>query len=83
MCSCLMHLFLTEKPYWGAWKEWTVCSKKCGGGISYRKRACIPSKCPYADPRYNKCDGNDYEEKKCNEKCCPGVLHLATLYKKS
>ena len=64
----------TEKPKWGDWQDWTVCSKKCGGGISYRKRKCIPSKCPYADPTYNKCDGTDYEEKKCNEKCCPGLL---------
>ncbi|XP_065909530.1 SCO-spondin-like isoform X2 [Dysidea avara] len=60
-----------EKPYWGGWEEWSVCSKKCGGGISYRKRKCLPSKCPYSDPRYNKCDGSDYEEKKCNEECCP------------
>ena len=50
-----------------------MCSKKCGGGISYRKRKCLPSKCPYSDPRYNKCDGNDYEEKKCNDQCCPGM----------
>ena len=50
-----------------------MCSKKCGGGVSYRKRKCIPSKCPYADPAHNKCDGSDYEEKKCNEKCCPGM----------
>ena len=64
-------MLLTEKPYWGEWQDWTVCSKKCGGGISYRKRKCIPSKCPYADVSYNKCDGNDYEEKKCNKQCCP------------
>ena len=63
----------TVKPYWGKWEDWTVCSKKCGGGISYRKRKCIPSKCPYSDPTHNICDGNDYEEKKCNEKCCPGL----------
>jgi len=65
---------LIVKPYWGGWEDWSVCSKKCGGGVSYRKRKCIPSKCPYSDPRYNRCDGNDYEEKKCNEQCCPGVL---------
>ena len=64
---------IAEKPYWGEWEDWTVCSKKCGGGISYRKRKCIPSKCPYSDPTHNKCDGIDYEEKKCNEKCCPGM----------
>ena len=68
-------MLFTEKPYYGQWEEWTVCSKKCGGGISYRKRKCIPSKCPYADPRYNKCDGSAYEEKKCNDQCCPGMLN--------
>ena len=57
-----------------------MCSKKCGGGISYRKRKCIPSKCPYADPLYNKCDGTDYQEKKCNEHCCPGMLHYLILH---
>ena len=51
-----------------------MCSKKCGGGISYRKRKCVPSKCPYSDPQHNKCYGNDYEEKKCNENCCPGMF---------
>jgi len=63
--------FLTEKPHWGEWEDWSICSKKCGGGISYKKRKCLPSKCPYSDPRYNKCDGSDYEEKKCNNQCCP------------
>ena len=71
--SCSLLVLLTEKPYWGKWEDWTVCSKKCGGGISYRKRKCIPSKCPYSDPRYNKCDGSGYEEKKCNDQCCPGL----------
>ena len=72
----LIKFQLIEKPYWGEWEEWSVCSKKCGGGISYRKRECIPSKCPYsADPKYQKCDGSDYEEKKCNDQCCPGLLH--------
>ena len=49
-----------------------MCSKKCGGGISYRKRKCTPSKCPH--PYYKTCQGNGYEEKKCNEQCCPGLL---------
>jgi len=77
VCNCLLwnkldKNILTEKPHWGDWEDWSVCSKKCGGGISYRKRKCVQSKCPYSDPSHNKCYGNDYEEKKCNDKCCPG-----------
>ena len=65
-------LHFTEPPYWGDWQEWSKCSKKCGGGISYRKRRCYQSKCP--DPYQKKCIGYGYEEKKCNEQCCPGML---------
>jgi len=67
----------TERPYWGKWEDWSVCSKKCGGGVSYRKRKCIPSKCP--SPYYKTCQGRSYEEKKCNEKCCPGKLIFGSL----
>ena len=69
-----MTLFYTllEKPRLSSWAYWSYCSKSCGGGIQYRKRKCIPSSCPYSDPKYNKCYGSEYEERKCNEKCCPG-----------
>ena len=63
-------VIFTEKPYWGYWGQWSVCSKTCGGGISFRKRQCYQSKCPH--PIYKKCSGNDYEEMKCNDRCCPG-----------
>ena len=77
-CTWLLTVHsLTEKPYWGGWDDWTVCSKKCGGGISYRKRKCYQSKCPH--PYYKKCDGSGYEEKKCNEQCCPGVFKYNKL----
>ena len=62
----------TEKPYWGSWGQWSHCSKSCGGGIQYKRRKCFPSNCPYSDPKYNKCYGSEYEERKCNDKCCPG-----------
>ena len=60
----------TEKPYWGSWGQWSVCSKTCGGGVSIRKRQCYQSKCPHSI--YKKCTGNDYEEMKCNDRCCRG-----------
>lgn len=68
-----MH-YITEPPYWGDWQDWSQCSKKCGGGISYRRRRCYQSKCP--DPYQKKCTGTGYEEKKCNEQCCPGILQI-------
>ena len=66
-----MILFLlTDKPQWGAWDEWSACSRSCGTGRSFRKRTCLPAGCP--DPYHQRCDGTSYEGRRCNEKCCPG-----------
>lgn len=69
---------LLENPQWSSWTYWSDCSKSCGGGIQYRRRRCIPSSCPYSDPKYNKCYGSEYEERKCNEKCCPGWTNITS-----
>jgi len=60
-------VILTDKSQWGAWKEWSVYNR-CGTGQSFRKRMCVPAKCP--DPYHRKCEGNS--DKKCNEQCRPG-----------
>ena len=65
----MLEIFI-EKPRWSSWGWWSVCSKTCGGGISFRKRKCYKPKCP--DSVNKKCSGNDYEEIKCNDHCCPG-----------
>ena len=76
--SCVLKCMLLEKPQWSSWSYWSTCSKSCGGGIQNRRRKCIPSNCPYPDPKYRKCYGPEYEERKCNEKCCPGWDHIVT-----
>jgi len=66
---------LLEKPYWSSWTYWSTCSRSCSGGITFRRRKCVSSKCPYSNPEYNKCYGPEYEEGKCNEQCCPGWMN--------
>ncbi|EDL81460.1 papilin, proteoglycan-like sulfated glycoprotein (predicted), isoform CRA_b [Rattus norvegicus] len=29
-----------QSDTWGAWGEWSPCSRTCGGGISFRERPC-------------------------------------------
>ncbi|XP_033830993.1 adhesion G protein-coupled receptor B1-like [Periophthalmus magnuspinnatus] len=61
--------FLKECPVdgrWHAWTTWGSCSKTCGGGVQQRQRVCEG---PFfgGEP----CDGDNREQKKCNEKRCP------------
>ena len=67
-----------EKPHWGVWKDWSACSRSCGGGLTYRRRECYHSKCPH--PYYKSCYGNSYERKRCNEQCCPSKKQLTLHY---
>ena len=74
-----VNVILTDKPHWGAWKEWSVCTRSCGTGRSFRERMCVPAKCP--DPYHRKCEGNSHEKRKCNEQCCPGMLVITKKLK--
>ena len=55
------------------WSEWTECDKKCGGGVSFRKRTCT-------NPSLNKngadCSlrGSVTQTKRCNMEACPGKI---------
>ena len=66
--------------HWGSWGWWSVCSKTCGGGISFRRRQCFQAECPHSI--YKNCNGNDHEEKKCNYHCCPGYYADSACYHK-
>ncbi|XP_061122608.1 adhesion G protein-coupled receptor B1 [Syngnathus typhle] len=65
-----VNCFLKECPVdgrWHAWSAWGSCSKTCGGGIQQRQRVCEG---PFfgGEP----CPGERGEQKRCNEKRCPG-----------
>ena len=57
---------------WGQWTpwetQWNSCSKKCGGGITRRKRRCV-SVCDGKTAVMN-CHGMDEEIVPCNTKMC-------------
>ena len=48
---------------WSFWSAWTICSAKCGKGMSYRKRTC-DSPAPMYEGRL--CDGPAEEQMPCD-----------------
>lgn len=52
---------------WHSWTTWGSCSKTCGGGVQQRQRVCEG---PFfgGEP----CPGEKGEQRRCNEKRCPG-----------
>uniref|UniRef100_A0A915DA13 Apple domain-containing protein n=1 Tax=Ditylenchus dipsaci TaxID=166011 RepID=A0A915DA13_9BILA len=51
-------------PEWGAWQQWTECSKSCGGGERIRKRECI-------NGSERDCPGPADEHLLCSTHNCP------------
>ncbi|CBY14982.1 unnamed protein product, partial [Oikopleura dioica] len=53
-----------ELSTWAEWEEWSMCSKSCGGGLSYRKRSCLTT-------AYSKqCYGHSKQKRVCNRASC-------------
>lgn len=52
--------------YWITINEWTECNVKCGGGLSFKQRMCIP---PKGNGR--PCIGEEISTKECNTQPCP------------
>jgi len=63
--------------YWVLLQDWTSCSKKCGGGLTYQHRMCIPPKAGGKD-----CVGESLLRKPCNTHNCPSVNSLLALINK-
>merc|ERR1719317_546579 len=51
---------------WASWTSWSKCSKVCGGGTSTRTRSCNGMWC-----NGKPCPGSSFENRNCNEQCCP------------
>ena len=56
---------------WGRWKNWSMCSTTCGGGISTRGRDCDS---PAPANGGLTCQGEDSQNKSCNLGVCPGNI---------
>ncbi|KAJ7392163.1 hypothetical protein OS493_013535 [Desmophyllum pertusum] len=53
---------------WSSWTSWNTCDKSCGNGTQHRIRRCDSPR-----PRNGglPCQGNELDERRCNEKKCP------------
>lgn len=56
----------SQADYWSDWSNWSLCSRTCGGGSSYRLRKCIPSFIFQYD-----CQGEAIQYVTCNNEQCP------------
>jgi hypothetical protein len=61
--------------YWVVLNNWTACTLKCGGGLSYLQLQCMP---PKAGGKA--CEGEAVRTKPCNEQPCPGVNALKNVF---
>ncbi|KAM9434339.1 adhesion G protein-coupled receptor B2 isoform 6-T6 [Clarias gariepinus] len=51
---------------WGAWNQWSLCSKTCDSGWQHRFRMCEGT-----GIQNYPCDGSGEEVRSCNDKKCP------------
>lgn len=85
ICQCHSQSFqwsASQRDRWGAWSEWSPCSKSCGGGTTTRKRQCVTFSRVANPPRYvlkvykkgsqNKgnCHGTSTQYSTCNMQEC-------------
>ncbi|XP_021509217.1 papilin isoform X1 [Meriones unguiculatus] len=56
-----------QSDSWGAWGDWSPCSRTCGGGISFRERPC------YSQRRDGgtSCVGPTRSHRTCHTESCP------------
>ncbi|XP_062453615.1 A disintegrin and metalloproteinase with thrombospondin motifs 4 [Rhea pennata] len=58
---------------WGSWGPWGECSRSCGGGVRFSRRAC-DKPAPRNGGKY--CEGKRVQFRSCNVDACPGTTPL-------
>ncbi|XP_063778882.1 A disintegrin and metalloproteinase with thrombospondin motifs 16 isoform X2 [Pseudophryne corroboree] len=53
---------------WSDWSAWSLCSRTCGGGVSYKERQCSNPR-PLHGGKF--CEGSSRSFKLCNTQKCP------------
>lgn len=62
---------LSVEGQWSPWSPFGQCSKRCGGGIQYRSRACNN---PPPSSGGKDCPGPSRGSKACNSQACSGKV---------
>lgn len=63
--------------YWMILQNWTPCTLKCGGGLSYLQLMCVPPK-----DGGKPCDGEAIRTRPCNPQPCPQINEVKSLIPK-
>jgi len=67
-----------QDGFWLLLQDWSPCSVKCGGGMSYQQWQCVPPK-----NGGKPCKGESIKTKKCNTTKCPGVSAVQSMASKT
>ena len=68
--SCLFFLpLLVVNGHWSPWGSFGPCSRSCGSGKQYRRRACNN---PAPSSGGSTCNGPSHQSKTCNIHACAG-----------
>jgi hypothetical protein len=65
-----------EDGKWIVLQDWSSCTLKCGGGLSYQHLMCIPPK-----NGGKPCEGPNIRTKPCNTLPCPETKQLSSILK--
>ena len=72
----LYFYFLTADCIWESWRDWSTCSKTCGGGTQIRSRRVASH-----ETKGGNCSGEISEQQDCSTETCPGGMNILRMSK--
>ena len=70
----LYFYFLTADCIWESWRDWSTCSKTCGGGTQIRGRRVASF-----ETKGGNCNGEIAEQQECNTDLCPAGMYISMM----